>query len=211
MLERLFFWLVASLKTLTRSRFIAWNLFLAFIPLGLSIWLFKKAQSRSWLWWLGLLTFVAFLPNAPYVLTDTVHLINFIRAGYSIWLVTLVLIPQYTLFMAAGFGAYVLSLMNLGDYLQQHGKRKFIIPCELMLHFLSAVGIFLGRFQRFNSWDFVTKPFEVFHAGIANFYNPMTVLIISITFIVLTVLYWLGKQVAIGLNLRLQQAKEMRF
>jgi uncharacterized membrane protein len=200
-----------SLKILTRSRFVAWNLFLAFIPLALSVWLFKSSKSRSWLWWLGLLTFVAFLPNAPYVLTDTVHLINFIRAGYSIWIVTLVLIPQYTLFLGAGFGAYVVSLINLGDYLKRQGKSRFIVPCELLLHFLSAVGIFLGRFQRFNSWDFVTKPLNVFHTGIANFYNPKTVVIIAITFIILTVLYWLGKQVAIGLSLRFQQMRGMPF
>lgn len=211
MLERLFFWFVTSLKALMRSHFIAWNLFLAFIPFALSLWLFKSEKSRSWLWWLGLLTFVAFLPNAPYVLTDTVHLINFIRSGYSIWIVTLVLIPQYTLFLGAGFGAYVLSLINLGDYLKQEGKSRFIFPCELMLHFLSAVGIFLGRFQRFNSWDFLTKPIDVFHTGIANFYDPMNVLVIGITFIVLTMLYWLAKQLAIGLILRLQQTKGIRF
>ncbi|MEA5471135.1 DUF1361 domain-containing protein [Spirulina sp. 06S082] len=210
MLERLFFWFVTSLKALMRSHFIAWNLFLAFIPFALSLWLFKSEKPRSWLWWLGLLTFVAFLPNAPYVLTDTVHLINFIRNGYSIWIVTLVLIPQYTLFLGAGFGAYVLSLINLGDYLKQEGKSRFIFPCELMLHFLSAVGIFLGRFQRFNSWDFVTKPIDVFHTGIVNFYDPMNVLVIGITFIVLTMLYWLGKQLAIGLKLRFQQTKEIR-
>ncbi|WP_239121564.1 MULTISPECIES: DUF1361 domain-containing protein [Spirulina sp. CCY15215] len=211
MLERLFFWFVASLKALMRSHFIAWNLFLAFIPFALSLWLFKSGKSRSWLWWLGLLTFLAFLPNAPYVLTDTVHLINFIRHGYSIWIVTLVLIPQYTLFLGAGFGAYVLSLINLGDYLKQEGKSRFIFSCELMLHFLSAVGIFLGRFQRFNSWDFVTKPIDVFHTGIANFYDPMNVLIIGITFVVLTMLYWLAKQLAIGLKLRFQQTKGIRF
>ncbi|MBP0020357.1 MAG: DUF1361 domain-containing protein [Cyanobacteria bacterium SBLK] len=211
MLERLFFWLITSLQALSRSRFIALNLFLAFIPLALSIWLFKIAKSRSWFWWLGLLTFIAFLPNAPYVLTDTIHLINFIRSGYSIWIITLILIPQYMLFITAGFGAYVISIMNLGDYLKQQGKSRFIIPCELILHFLSATGIFLGRFQRFNSWDFLTKPMDVFTTGIENFYNPTTVLIICITFMVLTVLYWLGKQVAIGLSLRLQQARGLRF
>lgn len=211
MLERLFFWFVTSLKALSRSRFIAWNLFLAFIPLALSIWLFKMAKSRSWWWWLGLLTFIAFLPNAPYVLTDMVHLINFIRNGYSIWIVTLILIPQYMLFIIAGFGAYVISLMNLGDYLKQQRKTQWVFPCELSLHFLSATGIFLGRFQRFNSWDFVTQPMKVFMTGIENFFDPTTVVIISITFIILTGLYWFGKQVAIGLSLRLQQARGMRL
>ena len=37
-----------------------WNLFLAFIPLVLSIWLFRTRLRRSWLWWLGFLVFYAF-------------------------------------------------------------------------------------------------------------------------------------------------------
>ncbi|MGB3649840.1 MAG: DUF1361 domain-containing protein, partial [Rivularia sp. (in: cyanobacteria)] len=35
-------------------RWMTWNLFLAFIPLVLSIWLFRRPKrSRSWVWWLG--------------------------------------------------------------------------------------------------------------------------------------------------------------
>ncbi|MGK7901267.1 MAG: DUF1361 domain-containing protein, partial [Hormoscilla sp.] len=106
---------------LKNSPWMGWNLFLAFIPLCLSFWLFRSTRSRSLLWWAVCLVFVAFLPNAPYVLTDTIHLIEDIRQNYSVWIVTLVLIPLYTLFILLGFEAYVLSLLNLGNYLKQQG------------------------------------------------------------------------------------------
>ncbi|MEA5579605.1 DUF1361 domain-containing protein, partial [Anabaena sp. UHCC 0451] len=36
-------------------RWMTWNLFLAFIPLALSVWLFRTQRGRSWFWWLGFL------------------------------------------------------------------------------------------------------------------------------------------------------------
>jgi uncharacterized membrane protein len=74
-----------------------WNLFLASIPLALSVWLFRTKRGRSWVWWFGFLVFFAFLPNAPYLLTDVIHLIHDIRTVQSVWLITLVLIPVYLL------------------------------------------------------------------------------------------------------------------
>jgi uncharacterized membrane protein len=53
------------------SGWIVWNLFLAFIPLVLSVWLFRwhrHIRSRSLIWWLGFICYFAFLPNAPYLL-----------------------------------------------------------------------------------------------------------------------------------------------
>jgi uncharacterized membrane protein len=39
-------------------RWMTWNLFLAFIPLALSVWLFRRQRSGSWVWWLGFLSFL---------------------------------------------------------------------------------------------------------------------------------------------------------
>ncbi len=108
----------------THSRWMSWNLFLAFIPLGLSLVLFRRNLHRSIFWWLGFLVFFAFLPNAPYVLTDIIHLITYIRKVDSIWLITLILIPLYLCFMLLGFEAYVISLINMGSYLHQIGKTQ---------------------------------------------------------------------------------------
>ena len=85
------------------SGWIVWNLFLAFIPLILSFWLFlRRSKQRSLLWWLGLIVYITFLPNAPYLLTDIIHLIEAIRANYSIWITTLVFIPLHLLAILIG-------------------------------------------------------------------------------------------------------------
>lgn len=188
------------------SGWIVWNLFLAFIPLILSFWLFlRKSKRRSLFWWLGLIIFILFLPNAPYLLTDIIHLIEAIRAGYSIWITTLVFIPLHLLAIWAGWEAYVVSVINQSHYLKKHGAAKFVFTSELMTHILAAIGIFLGRFRRFNSWDLVTKPDVLFMATIGDLTAKKPLLVIAITFIILTILYWLTKQITLGTLWRIKQ------
>ena len=188
------------------SGWIVWNLFLAFIPLFLSFWLFlRRTKKRSLLWWIGFVAFISFLPNASYLLTDIIHLIAAIRAGYSIWITTLIFIPLHLLAIALGWEAYVVSLINQGYYLKKQGAGKFIFSSELLTHALSAVGIFMGRFRRFNSWDLVTKPNILLASTIDDLTTKKPLLVIAITFIVLTTLYWLTKQVTLGTIFRIKQ------
>jgi len=176
----------------------AWNLFLAFIPLALSVWLFRSKSQRSWVWWLGFVVFFAFLPNAPYLLTDVIHLIKNIRQIQSLWLITLVLIPTYLLVILAGFEAYVISLINWGYYLRRIGKIQWIFYVELTTHSLVAIGIYWGRFLRFNSWDFITQPDALLTRGVEQILDKQPLLIIGITFLILSGLYWLMKRVTLG-------------
>ena len=179
-------------------RWMTWNLFLAFIPLALSVWLFRKKRGGSWIWWLGFLSFYAFLPNAPYLLTDVIHLIDDIRRVQSVWMITLVLMPVYFVVIFGGFEAYVISLINLGYYLHRTGKSKWIFSVELMTHALSAVGIYWGRFLRFNSWDFITQPDAIITKGVEEILGKQPLVIITITFVILWVLYWFMKRITLG-------------
>ncbi len=194
------------------SGWIIWNLFLAFIPLILSFWLFlRRSKKRPLLWWIALIIYISFLPNAPYLLTDIIHLIEAIRANYSIWIITLIFIPLHLLAISIGWEAYVISLINQGHYLKQQGARKFIFPSELITHALSAIGIFLGRFRRFNSWDLVTKPDVLFTATIGDLTAKKPLLVILITFIILSIFYWLTKQITLGTTLRIKQLLYQSF
>ncbi|AKG23182.1 DUF1361 domain-containing protein [Calothrix sp. 336/3] len=179
-------------------RWMTWNLFLAFIPLVLSVWLFRKKRGRSWVWWLGFTVFYAFLPNAPYLLTDIIHLIDDIRTIQSIWMITLVLFPVYAIVIFAGFEAYVISLINMGYYLHRIGKSQWIVRVELLTHALNAIGIYWGRFLRFNSWDFITQPDAILTKGVEELLGKQPLVIIAATFIILTVLHWLMKRVTLG-------------
>lgn len=200
--------LITTIWHVLRShiRWMSWNLFLAFVPLALSVWLFRSKRQRSVLWWLVFLVFFAFLPNAPYVLTDVIHLIESIRRTNSVWTITLVVIPMYVLFILAGFEAYVLSLINLGYYLNQLGWGRWILGAELLTHALNAIGVYLGRFQRFNSWDFITQPDTLATSLVEDLMGKLPLVIIAITFVVVAALYWILKQVSLGIILQRRRA-----
>lgn len=189
------------------SGWILWNLFLAFIPLVLSFWLYRRhSYSRSVLWWVGFAVFIAFLPNAPYVLTDIIHLIRG-TDGVATWLIALIFIPIHVFAILLGFEAYVVSLINQGYYLKRQGAGKFILTSELLTHALCAVGIFLGRFRRYNSWDLVTDPDRILVATLDDLTSKLPLVVMIITFIILAVLYWVFKQITLGLALRVRYAR----
>jgi uncharacterized membrane protein len=191
------------------SGWILWNSFLAFIPLVLSFWLFRrKNDARSLLWWIGLITFIAFLPNAPYVLTDIIHLIRGTRVGDAAWIIALVFVPLHLIAILGGFEAYVIALINQGTYLKRQGAKQLILWSELATHALCAIGIYLGRFRRLNSWDLVTDPSGVVTSAIDDLTNKRPLLVILVTFLIITVFYWLMKQISLGLILRIRYARQ---
>ena len=182
------------------SEWMRWNLLLAWIPLVLSVLLFRVVPQRSPFWWLGVAVFVAFLPNAPYILTDVIHLVEEMQHTDSRLVGSLIIFPKYLLFLLLGFGAYVLSLVNLGLYVQAAGRRSWELPLEWTLHGLSAIGIYLGRFDRLNSWDLVTQPGQVLVRLGQILTTGRSLLIILALTVGLAGLYWLGKQVVLGLR-----------
>jgi uncharacterized membrane protein len=151
--------LLHSLHTATLgNRFIVWNTVLALVPLGLAFVLFRDHARTSVAWWCGFAVWLLFLPNAPYVLTDVVHLVDAIRDA-SDFDVYFGLLPLYSLFFAVGFVAYVTSLRLLRRFAATrgvHGSRW--VAVEIALHAMCAIGVYLGRFVRLNSWDVIAAP-----------------------------------------------------
>jgi len=190
------------------SGWIAWNLFLAFIPLAVSFWLFRRqTNARSPLWWAAYLVFIAFLPNAPYLLTDIIHLIRGVQAGYSVWVIALVFVPFHVTAILFGFEAYVVSLVNQAHYLKRQGCARYILWSELATHGLCAVGVYLGRFRRFNSWDLVTDPGNIILSTLDDLTSKRPLFVMVVTAAILTVLYWLAKQISLGIVLRVRYAR----
>lgn len=191
------------------SGWIIWNLFLAFIPFVLSFWLFRRRTlARSWLWWVALVVFMAFLPNAPYLLTDIIHLIRATRAGHSAWIIAVIFIPLHVFAIVSGFEAYVGSLLNQGHYLRRCGVGRYVVPAEFAVHALCAVGVYLGRFRRFNSWDLVTQPDSVFIGVLDDLTTKKPLAIIAIIFVVITVAYYIMKEITLGLGLRIRSLQK---
>ena len=129
-------WLEASFVALS-SGFarILWNLFLAYIPVFLSVWLFRWSDRRSPVWWVIFAIFIAFLPNAPYILTDIIHYIWLIQKRIPDSIIIFAVTPQYLIFLIGGFQAYVMSLLNLEFYLTKIGQEKSIFAVQILIHF----------------------------------------------------------------------------
>lgn len=190
------------------SGWIIWNLFLAFIPFALSFWLYRRrSTSRTLLWWVAFAVFFAFLPNAPYLLTDIIHLIRATRSGYSAMILILIFIPLHLFAILSGFEMYVISLLNQGHYLKRIGLEKQIFTSEIVTHALCAVGVYMGRFRRFNSWDLVSDPANVVLVTLDDLTHKRPTIVIFISFIGLIVLYWIAKQITLGLVLRFRELR----
>lgn len=156
-------------------------------------------SSRGLVWWIGCLVFILFLPNAAYVLTDIVHFVIDARKGYPMGTVVVILLPQYLLFITTGFQAYVASLMNVGFFLNKRGLTGWICWIELSFHGLTAIGVYLGRFSRFNSWDVLTAPIPLIQTLFESLLSFHNLLVIGVLFGLYAGCYWLGKRITIGL------------
>ncbi|WP_327145750.1 DUF1361 domain-containing protein [Nocardia sp. NBC_01327] len=149
-LHRDFFWMV-------------WNSVLAWIPVALALLVFRsdpqfgRRLPVSPVWWAGVALLMLFLPNAPYVVTDLVHLRDDVRAIGDGPVVSTVL-PVYGIFIVSGFLAYYLVLAELRGFLERIGLGAWRAPVILTVHLLCAVGVFLGRWVRLNSWEPVVEP-----------------------------------------------------
>jgi len=168
------------------------NVVLAFIPFVLAIYLFKLSTQRNLLWWLLTVVFVAFLPNSAYVLTDIIHLLSAIKSPeISSAYLFFVLIPFYFIYLIINFEFYVLSVQFAQQYINKlniNWLAKLFIPAITLL---SALGVYLGRFQRLESTDILQQPLMVFKDALLDLSHQSSALIIVGLFTGYYLLYYL--------------------
>jgi uncharacterized membrane protein len=191
------------LEALERMILSLWGVRLIFIgiSIGLIIMLIiidlrsrpPQTRNRSIFWWIGLFPFVAILPNAPYVLTDVIHFYDAVRYIDSGLVITLVILPIYIIFIGVGWFAYVFSLINLGRYFVKCRLDRYTKLTELSLHSLCAIGIYIGRFIRFNSWNLVTQPKKFLTVLPGELIGKFPIIVIFLTFLIITILYTICK------------------
>ncbi|MBL7739209.1 MAG: DUF1361 domain-containing protein [Chitinophagaceae bacterium] len=148
---------VAATGSLTYV-FLLWNLFLAFIPYGITCWLsgnIRVIENKAWLA-LALLLWLLFIPNSFYILTDLFHLRN-IRSAPR-WFDLLLLLS----FAWNGLVLGIVSVRRAEIILEMVFSKSFSLFMLFVVMWLNALGIYIGRFLRYNSWDVVAQPFSLF-------------------------------------------------
>jgi uncharacterized membrane protein len=149
--------------------FLTWNLFLAWIPFLLSLSIaavHSRGGPRSLLWVLGA-GWLLFLPNAPYILTDFIHLGKV--GGAPLWFDSALI----GTFAAAGLALGLGSLLVVHHVVEARAGRVVGWAVALSSLVLSAIGIYLGRFPRFNSWDVVTTPHSLVPVVLQRLADPL--------------------------------------
>jgi uncharacterized membrane protein len=133
---------------------LVWNLFLAWIPFVLALQVYeasRRGAARGYLL-LGGVLWLLFFPNAPYIVTDFKWLRE--STGAPIWY-------DVVLVSAGAWGGLLLGFISL--YLMQAVVRRALGALNAWLFVLGALmlssfGIYLGRFERSNSWDVFVRP-----------------------------------------------------
>jgi uncharacterized membrane protein len=135
-----------------------WNTFLALVPLGLALLLLWRPHKRTVLWWMGIAAFALFLPNAPYVITDLIHLRWMSAEASSGAVVVFGVLPLFAAFIGIGYTSYLICLELIVREVRTVRPLAPRWAIELPVHLLCSVGIVLGRITRLNTWDTVTTP-----------------------------------------------------
>lgn len=170
--------------------FLIWNLFLAWLPLisALFLWaLHQSAPRLHLLQWPLLLGWFLFFPNAPYLMTDFLHLTE--RQQVPLWYDLMLIFSFAWNGLILGF----LALWIVQDLLATQYNRlvSLFVVCSTLI--LSGFGIYLGRFLRWNSWDAIFNPqllaADILPRLIDPFAHPRTLAVTLLFSTFLTIAY----------------------
>lgn len=150
-----------------RFLFLIWNLFLAWIPFGLSIvmsYIYTLKPTRKTLVLItpiGLI-WLLFYPNAPYMITDFIHFKS--SRSFLIWYDLVI----YSIFIWTSFLLGFVSIYLVNRIIEKETNKIVGWLSVLFILFLSSYGIYLGRFVRWNSWDMIFNPFSLISSILEN-------------------------------------------
>jgi len=146
--------------------FLIWNIFLAWLPYLFSLGALVIHEWKPRWWWAVIppgALWLLFFPNAPYILTDLVHLDA--RWPVPIWYDIGLLVT----FVFVGCFLAIVSLRSMqrivSDYVGWFMSWMFVMGTIG----LTSFGIYMGRFLRWNSWDLFTSPYQV----LRDVYHPI--------------------------------------
>ena len=166
--------------------FMPWNLFLAWVPLWLAVALHhmtRTRRSRPVLAALAVL-WLLFFPNAPYLLTEFVHLhANYTPSQRPIGMLVGVSPARYVpawydavlilTFAWTGLLLAFLSLQIVQRVVRERLGAAWGWTMVIAVLGLSGFGVSLGRFQRWNSWDLFSQPLALLADVAGRVLNPL--------------------------------------
>jgi uncharacterized membrane protein len=139
--------------------FMTWNLFLAYVPYWISSQLTRMDTRRyAFMRVAGLVVWLLFIPNSFYILTDLYHLADGHRnARVPEWFDLALILSFAWNGLLLGVKSTCQIEMLLAPDASFAGRWILLYP----IMFLNALGVYIGRDLRYNSWDIVTNPVDL--------------------------------------------------
>ena len=147
---------------------LAWNIFLATLPLFfIEFSLFQNSKNKNITAIVFGILWLIFFPNSVYMITDFIHISSDkllwydAAARYTIdnGIMYSNDIMQWAKLLVIGIGVIyglIIGMESLNIFYQFiNKKRPVVISCLIVagVSLISGVGVYIGRFLRFNSWD----------------------------------------------------------
>lgn len=151
--------------------FMIWNLFLAWIPFLIAYFTYTATLSRRWVYLIvpvSAFFWLLFFPNAPYMLTDFQHLATDWWRNAPVWYDVLLLIW----FSFTGLLLGMVSLFLMQEVIRREFGRWVGWVFVAAVAALSSVGVYVGRFLRWNSWDIFNDPSAMARHAVSQAQDP---------------------------------------
>ncbi|PSL49658.1 putative membrane protein [Chitinophaga niastensis] len=146
---------------------LVWNLFLAYVPFAITRWMEKHPQQirNRYSWYSYFILWLLFIPNAPYILTDLFHLFD---GGVPLWFDLFVIFSFAWNGMMLGY----ISIRSMENMWSQRHSRWPVWMFTFPVMFLCGMGVYIGRFLRYNSWDVIKDPLTLLGDMRDIFFHP---------------------------------------
>lgn len=180
--------------------FLIWNMILAVIPFIVAKIIHQSLSQKKWVKIVLLVFWLLFLPNAFYMITDLIYLSNHVYI-YQEHLYAAIIyfddfIPWLALFhiflgviISLIWGFHAISIVEaIGTKVF---NKKHLNGLLIVILFISSIGIYIGRFFRYNSWNLFSVV-NIIKDLIASFSFNMVFFILGYT-LVLLFLYLISK------------------
>lgn len=147
--------------------FLLWNLFLAFVPYIISKRIDEFQEMRRWKFIVYSLIWLLFIPNAFYIITDLFHLD--MNEHVPLWYDLALLLS--CAWSGLLFG--ILSVRQMEILFEKNFNRRLDLFFSIPVMILNGLGVYVGRYLRFNSWDILVNPFQLAADIVYLFIHPI--------------------------------------
>ncbi len=162
--------------------FLGWNLILAWLPFLFALIVITFPGKHYVTLLFGIL-WLLFFPNAPYIVTDLLHL--WPQGDVPLWYDMIMIFSFALTGLCLGFGSLALMQARVTNKWGGWAGWGFVLTALL----LSGFGIYIGRFLRWNSWDVFSNPIGLLQDLRLNLTTPFLFLKTAVVTLGLTAVF----------------------